>query len=224
VYLIGITNIEAALIKSFISVGWLEIMACFSLTFFSIKAFQQTSLKTMLAYSTLSHLSLCLLAISLFQYKTIAISIFHMIAHAFSISCLFFVTGNIYIASGLTELKDLAGIAKKLPFSMLVFSLAALSIIGIPYSVGFTTKFSLAQSCIDTGLRGTIAISSIIINTLFSMAYFGKIIFNAYSKGKDINIVPLPYTMLLGLILSLSGLIYMTIFSSKILKIIEILI
>ncbi|MBI5039101.1 MAG: monovalent cation/H+ antiporter subunit D family protein, partial [Nitrospirae bacterium] len=109
----------------------------FTIIMASVYALTQDNLKRRLAYSTVSQLSYVILGAVLLTPSGMIGGIVHIANHAFSKITLFFCAGSIYCAAHKTEVSQLSGIGRKLPWTMTAFFLASLSMIGVPPSAGF---------------------------------------------------------------------------------------
>ena len=90
-------------------------------------------------------------------------AILHILAHAFGKITLFFAAGSIYTATKKTEVSQLNGIGRAMPWTMLAFAVGSLSMIGIPPTAGFLSKWFILQGAID--IQSWFAIS-VIVNSL----------------------------------------------------------
>ena len=77
----------------------------------------------------------------------------HIIAHAFGKITLFFAAGSIYTASHKTEVSELAGIGRQMPWTMGAFAVATLSMVGVPPTVGFLSKWYILLGALETEQR-----------------------------------------------------------------------
>lgn len=186
IYIFGVdtlaSHVEAG---GFFAGGWLAYMACLTIILASVVALKQDNLKKRLAYSTISQLSYVILAAALLTPLSILAAAFHIAAHAFGKITLFFAAGAIYTASGKKYVSELDGIGKKMPWTMTAFTIGALSMIGIPPTVGFITKWYLLQGAFMA--EHYVAIIVIIASTLLNAAYFLPIIFAAFFKAEAKN-------------------------------------
>ncbi|MDH5490015.1 MAG: proton-conducting transporter membrane subunit, partial [Rhodospirillaceae bacterium] len=105
---------------------------------------------------------------------------FHIVAHAFGKITLFFAAGSIYTAAHKTEVSQLDGIGRRMPFTMAAFSVGALSMIGLPPTAGFISKWYILSGALET--EQMFAVGVIIISTLLNAAYFLPIIYVAFFK------------------------------------------
>lgn len=161
-----------------ISSSWLVFAASFTIVTASIVALRQTNLKKMLAYSTVSQLSYVILATAVLKPLAEVGAMIHIVAHAFGKITLFFAAGAIYVASKKTELHQLAGIGRRMPFTMAAFSIAALSMIGVPPTGGFVSKWYILAGAFQAG--NMVAILTMMASTALNAAYFLPIIYMAW--------------------------------------------
>lgn len=160
--------------------GWLVYAAVFTIITASFIALRQTNLKRLLAYSTIAQLSYVILATALLMPLSIMAAALHIVAHAFGKITLFFAAGSIYTASKKTELAQLHGIGRRMPWTMGAFTIGALSMIGIPPTAGFISKWYLLTGSFQA--ENYIAMAAIVISTLLNAAYFLPIVYNAWFK------------------------------------------
>ncbi len=91
---------------------------------------------------------------------------------------LFMVVGCIVYKTGIEDISGLRGMGKKMPFTMAVFTIAGLSMMGVPLTVGFVSKWYIAIGALNADLWYLIPV--IIIGSLLSAVYFWRIIANVY--------------------------------------------
>ncbi len=159
------------------------VLAGLSIVIASLIALYQDNLKRRLAYSTVSQLSYVTIAAMLLAPMSIMAAALHIAAHAFGKITLFFAAGAIYTASHKTEISQLRGIGRKMPWTMGAFTIGALSMIGIPPAAGFLSKWYLLMASYSAGSWFVITI--IIISTLLNAAYFLPIIYTAFFDKVD---------------------------------------
>ena len=104
---------------------------------------QQDNLKARLAYSTISQLSYIMLGAALANAHGILGAGLHIAMHAFGKITLFFCAGAIMVALYKTEISDMRGIGRQMPFTMAAFIIGSLSIIGVPPLGGSWSKWYL---------------------------------------------------------------------------------
>jgi multicomponent Na+:H+ antiporter subunit D len=154
--------------------------ASFTIIVASIVALKQDNLKRRLAYSTISQLSYVILGVALLSPSGITGSIMHIVLHAFGKITLFFTAGAIYVAAHKTNISELDGIGKEMPFTMAAFTLGALSMIGIPPLGGFLSKWYIALGAIEADQIPILIVLA--ASTILNACYFLPIIYAAFFK------------------------------------------
>ncbi|TGD72224.1 monovalent cation/H+ antiporter subunit D family protein [Mangrovimicrobium sediminis] len=160
------------------SSGWLVYAAAFTIIAASLIALRQTNLKRLLAYSTVAQLSYVVMAAAVLKPLAEIGAAIHMVAHAFGKITLFFAAGAIYTAAHKTELNQLYGIGRRMPWTMAAFTIGALSMIGVPPTGGFVSKWYILAGAFQA--ENLLAIFTIIGSTVLNAAYFLPIIFMAW--------------------------------------------
>jgi len=177
VYIFGIDFLFAAP-----SSGWLPFAAAFTIIAASLVALRQENLKRLLAYSTIGQLSYVVLASATLKPLGEVGAAVHMVAHAFGKITLFFAAGAIYTASKKTELGQLHGIGRRMPVTMTAFTIGALSMIGVPPTGGFVSKWFILAGAFEAD--NYMVLATIIASTALNAAYFLPIIYFAWF-GRD---------------------------------------
>ncbi|MCP1727067.1 multicomponent Na+:H+ antiporter subunit D [Natronospira proteinivora] len=144
-------------------------IAAFSLLAASTVALQKDNLKARLAYSTVSQLSYITLGAMLAVELAAIGGGMHIAMHAFGKITLFFCAGAIYVASKKTNISEMDGIGRRMPFTMGAFLLGALCVIGAPPMGGLWSKWHLVIGAADAGQ--VLMIFVFMISTLLNIAY-----------------------------------------------------
>lgn len=160
--------------------GWLIYMAGATILIASFIALFQDNLKRRLAYSTVSQLSYIIIAAALLSPLSLMAATLHIAAHAFGKITLFFAAGSIYTAAHKTEISQLDGIGRRMPFTMGAFTIGALSMIGLPPTAGFISKWYLLSAAWETEYVFVVVV--VILSTLLNAAYFLPIIYRAFFR------------------------------------------
>lgn len=166
-----------------VSSGWLLYVAGFTVLVASVIAMRQDNLKRRLAYSTISQLSYVVIAAAILSPISLIGAAMHIAAHAFGKITLFFAAGSILVASHKTNVSQLNGIGRRMPWTMTAFGIGALSMIGLPPTVGFVSKWYILQGALDSDLM--IAVAVIVVSTLLNAAYFLPIVYSAFFRDED---------------------------------------
>jgi multicomponent Na+:H+ antiporter subunit D len=158
--------------------AWLAPVAGFTIVAASVVALSKDNLKARLAYSTISQLSYVILAAAILTPVSAVGAALHVVAHAFGKITLFFAAGAILVASHKTEVSQLAGIGRRMPWTMGAFAIGALSMIGLPPTAGFVSKWYVLNGAISAGHM--LAVGVVVVSTLLNAAYFLPIVHSAF--------------------------------------------
>lgn len=158
-------------------------LAGFTIVAASCIALRQTNIKRMLAYSTIAQLSYIIMAtMALAPFSEVGAAI-HIAAHAFGKITLFFTAGAIYVASKKTEITQLHGIGHRMPITMTAFAIGALSMIGVPPTAGFVSKWFIVAGAFQ--LDNYFVVAVMIISTGLNAAYFLPIVYKAFFRVEN---------------------------------------
>lgn len=157
---------------------WLIYVGAFTILVASLVALRQQNLKRLLAYSTVAQLSYVIMAMAMLKSLAGIGAAIHMVAHAFGKITLFFAAGAIYTAAHKTEVSELRGIGRRMPITMTAFSIGALSMIGVPPTGGFVSKWYILAGAYQA--QSYLAMFTIVASTLLNAAYFLPIIYLAW--------------------------------------------
>jgi multicomponent Na+:H+ antiporter subunit D len=168
---------------------WLTLLAAFTIVASSVVALNADNLKRRLAYSTISQLSYVTLSASLLGPLSIVGAVLHIAAHAVGKITLFFAAGAIYTTAHKTLVSELRGIGRRMPWTMTAFAIAALSMIGLPPTIGFVSKWFMLSGAMSASstFGGSVAVTAIIISTLLNAAYFFPIVYHAFFSDERTN-------------------------------------
>ncbi len=174
-------------------------------------ALRSDNLKRRLAYSTVSQLSYVVLAAAILTPLSVIGAALHIAAHAVGKITLFFAAGAIYTAAHKTEVSQLDGIGRRMPWTMGAFAVGVLSMIGLPPAAGFVSKWYILAGVLQAAHWTAAAV--IVASTLLNAAYFVPIVYRAFFRapqGKAHGEAPLP--MVLALIASALATLAMFVF------------
>jgi multicomponent Na+:H+ antiporter subunit D len=177
---------------------WLTWVAAITIILASLIALRQTNLKRLLAYSTVSQLSYVVMAAAVLKPLAEIGAAVHMAAHALGKITLFFAAGALYTAAKITETRELAGIGRKMPWTMAAFTIGALSMIGVPPTGGFVSKWYILAGAFQA--ESYAAILTVILSTVLNAAYFLPLVYMAWFQEADrseVREAPLPMVIAL---------------------------
>jgi multicomponent Na+:H+ antiporter subunit D len=185
----------------------------------SLMALRQDNLKARLAFSTISQLSYIILGAALLNRSGVLGGVSHVTNHAVSKITLFLCAGSIYVSTHKTEISQLSGLAKRMPFTMAAFALASLSLIGIPPASGFISKWYLALGSVERGSMWLLGV--LLVSSLLNAAYLGPVVYKAYfEEAPDVGhtqIKEVPW-MVIPLVLTAAASLLLGIFPDPVLN------
>lgn len=189
----------------------------------SIIAMTQGNLKARLAYSTISQLAYIVLGAALANANGIIGASMHIAMHACGKITLFFCAGAIMVALHKTEISDMRGIGRQMPFTMAAFTIGALSIIGVPPLGGSWSKWYLALGAADTGHLVLVAV--LMVSSLLNIAYLMPIAARAFfsvdpAHGAHEGLREAPLFCLVPLCLTALGCIALFFFADPLYKLV----
>lgn len=179
-YVLGFGPLQAFALQHPIAGLWPQYAASFTIIAAALVAVREDNIKLRLAYSTISHLGYIILGTVLLAPLSLIGAAVHLVAHALAKITLFFAAGNIYSVSKKTKVSELAGIGRAMPWTMGAFTIASLSLIGIPPTLGFISKWYLLIGA--THEQHYVAVAVIIMGTLLNAAYLLPILYAAFFK------------------------------------------
>lgn len=155
---------------------WLMWLAAFSIIAASVVALTKDNLKARLAYSTISQLSYITLGMALATSMGAIGGGMHIAMHAMGKITLFMCAGSIYVATHKTNISQMTGLGRAMPFTYAAFLIGALSIIGLPPLGGSWSKWLLIVGAADTGQWIMIAVlmGSSLLNVAYLLPIIGK--------------------------------------------------
>ena len=138
-------------------------------------ALVMTDLKRILAYSTVSHLGFMMLALGAGGFTA---AIFHLLTHAFAKAMLFLTAGSVSHATEKLDIRDLGGLARRMPISAFCFTVGALALGGLPPLSGFFSKDEILASVLAG--RNPIFLVLTLVAALLSSLYMARALFTVF--------------------------------------------
>ncbi len=158
----------------------LAYLVSFTILLASIYALTQDNLKMRLAYSTISQLSYIVLGAALLSPSGIIGGVMHIVNHAFAKITLFFCAGSIYVATRKTNISEMKGIGRRMPVTMLAFTIGALGMVGIPLTGGFISKWFLALGSVEVNQLPILIV--LLASAVLNAGYFFPVVYTAFFK------------------------------------------
>jgi multicomponent Na+:H+ antiporter subunit D len=149
----------------------------------SLVAIYQANVKRLLAFSSVAQIGYMVLGISFGSVAGVTAGILHLFNHALMKGALFMVMGCIMYRIGSVRIEKMAGLGKVMPWTMAAFVLAGLSLIGVPLSVGFVSKWYLVQAALE---RDQWAVAGVVmVGSLMALVYIWRVVEVAYFGELD---------------------------------------
>jgi len=164
----------------------LSWLAAIAILFGSVLAITQRNLKRMLAYSSVANMGYIVLALGLSLSATtppwggLNPALMHILNHALMKGCLFLAAGGFIYKAELWDIDQFYQLGKKMPYTCAAFVIAALSMIGIPPSVGFVSKLYIILASIEAKQFFFVAV--LLLSSLLNLIYFWRVIETMYMK------------------------------------------
>ncbi len=159
----------------------LLILASVGIIVGSVIAIAQTNIKRMLAYSSIGQIGYVVLGAAIANKLGMTGALVHVLNHALMKCVLFLVVGAIVYKTGIVNIKDMRGLGKKMPWTMAAFTVAALSMVGFPLTVGFVSKWYLGIGALDAGMWYLIPV--ILASSMLTAVYFWRLLESIYLIG-----------------------------------------
>jgi multicomponent Na+:H+ antiporter subunit D len=156
----------------------LTIAASFTIIVGSLVALQQQEIKRRLAYSTVSQISYILLGASLLSPLALIGCLAHIVHQGLMKVTLFFCAGAFDQRLGVNRVDEMDGIGRRMPLTMLAFSVGALGMIGVPPIAGFVSKWYLGLGALEAGQAWVLAVLA--ASTLLNALYFLPLIYRGW--------------------------------------------
>lgn len=140
----------------------------------SVMAIRQRDIKRMLAHSTVAQLGYIAVGIGLGTPLALIGALLHVVTHAAMKACMFFIAGGVLSVAGTKRLDHYAGLGRLMPWSMTGFTVAAISMVGLPPTAGFISKWYLVSGAVDADQW---LIAAVVVGaSVLTLVYFLRIL------------------------------------------------
>ena len=153
----------------------------------SVSALRQESVNRMIAYSSAAQIGYVFVGIGLGETAGFCAAIFHILTHAVTKPLLFLSAAKLTEASGGSPIfKNLTGAGKRAPFSGLMFTVGALSMVGFPIFAGFISKLFFSVAAVShSSAQSIVTLSVLAISTLLNAFYFFRTVIRIYTPADE---------------------------------------
>ena len=163
--------------------GILMTFAAIAMVVASLVAIFQTNVKRLLAYSSVAQIGYMALGISFASVNGLIATIVHLFNHAAMKGTLFLALACVFYRTGSVELEDMRGLGRRMPLTMGAFVVAGMSLVGLPLTVGFISKWYLVVAALQSGLWPLAVL--VLVATMLALVYIGRVIEVAYFHAPD---------------------------------------
>ena len=134
-----------------------------------------TDLKRILAYSTVSHLGLMVMTLGAGGFVA---AMFHLIVHAFAKAMLFLSAGSVSHGTGKLDVRDMGGLARRMPLTALCFTVGAMALAGLPPLSGFFSKDEVLLAVWEG--RHPVFLALALVAVFLSALYMARVLFRVF--------------------------------------------
>ncbi len=156
----------------------LVTLGCAGILSASLVAIFQKNVKRMLAYSSVAQIGYIVLGIGLANHTGVSAAITHIFNHAMMKGALFLALAAVMYRVGATRIESFRGLGRKMPLTMAAITVAGLSLIGIPGTAGFISKWYLVTATLEAGLWPFALL--VLVGSFMALLYIGRILEAAY--------------------------------------------
>ena len=165
-----------------VPVIWLALSAA-AIVYASTAAIYQDNIKRMLAYSSVAQIGYITLGIGIGTEAGLSAAIVHLFNHGVMKGALFLLVGGIAFYGGAVTMKGIAGKGKRMPLTLTGIILAGASMVGVPGTVGFVSKWYLVAAALERGWWWLAAF--VVATSVLALVYMGRIIEAAFFRPPD---------------------------------------
>lgn len=192
---IGFSIVDAIHIPRFIT-----YLAVSGIIMGSVFAIGQKDIKRLLAYSSVAQIGYIVLGFGIGTEQGLSAAMFHVITHGLMKTLLFLSAGAIIFKTGKRDIRTFQGLGYKMPVTMILFTVGALGMIGIPGLNGFMSKWYLGFAVLE--INQPIYLVIMLFSSFLNAMYYMPIIITAFLMGNDdkkeeMHVEDLPRTMLI---------------------------
>lgn len=144
----------------------------------SLVAVFQRNIKRMMAYSSVAQIGYIALGIGLASTYGVSAAILHLFNHALMKGALFLALGAVMYRVGAVRISDFRGLGRRMPLTMAAIVIAGLSLVGVPGTVGFVSKWYLVLGALELGLWPLALL--VLLGSILALVYVWRVIEAAF--------------------------------------------
>lgn len=147
----------------------------------SFQAIFQVDVRRMLAYSSVAQVGYIILGIGIGTSTGLSAGLLHLTAHSLIKGALFMAVAGIVLTYQGTRINDFAGLGRAAPLTMTGFAIAALSLIGMPLTAGFQSKWALLQALLEAG--NGVGVAVVVASSILAVVYMGRVLQAVFTEA-----------------------------------------
>ena len=151
----------------------------------SLRAIHQGNVKRLLAYSSIAQIGYVVLGISLVSVTGLTAGILHLFNHALMKGSLFLAMGCVMYRMGSVRMETMRGLGRRMPWTMAAFVIGGLSLIGVPLTVGFISKWYLVLAALEEGRWVVVVV--VLAGSLLAVIYVWRVVEAAYFEEAEVD-------------------------------------
>jgi NADH-quinone oxidoreductase subunit M len=171
----------------------LSILALIGIIYGGLMALIQKDIKSLVAYSSVSHMGLIMLAVFSLNMEGVEGAVYQMLNHGVSTGALFLIVGILYERAHTRLIKDFGGVSTRMPIFAAFFLVSMLSSVGLPGLNGFVGEILCLFGVFQTSkLLSILAVSTVILAAAYLLWMFQRVMHGPVSNDtvralKDMN-------------------------------------
>jgi multicomponent Na+:H+ antiporter subunit D len=161
--------------------GIFLVLALLAIFAGSTAAIFQDNVKRMLAYSSIAQIGFMILGVSFATTTGVGAAILHLFNHAIMKAALFLALGCVFYRLGSVNITDIRGLGREMPWTMAAFVIGGLSLVGMPLTVGFISKWYLVLGALEQGWWPVAA--AVLLASLLTLVYVWRVVDAAWLRA-----------------------------------------
>ncbi|MCI0356222.1 MAG: NADH-quinone oxidoreductase subunit M, partial [Acidobacteria bacterium] len=181
---------------------WMLLLSVVGIIYGAMVAMVQKDWKSLVAYSSVSHLGFCTLGIFALNVSGINGGVLQMINHGISTGALFLIVGIIYERRHTRMIADFGGLSKQLPVFATIFMIITMSSIGLPALNGFIGEFTILAGAflLPNKWWAVCAVTGIVLGAGYMLWLYQRTMFGKLDKPENMNLKDVSFRELLTLV------------------------
>ncbi|MBR6184730.1 MAG: proton-conducting membrane transporter, partial [Clostridia bacterium] len=157
------------------------VLSVLTILYGAVMAVREQQMKRRFAWSTVSNLSYMLFGLALLTAGGMEAGLAHIVYHGLTKIILFFCTGAVLTETGRTQVRQTHGLGRKMPFTFLCFTLAGVSLLGVPPLGGFVSKYALISAAFGESTALSIAgAAALLLAAVLTAVYVFTVVYPAF--------------------------------------------